>query len=90
LTNFAVVEAGITQFGRRMILERLSPRITLYNINRPREVRFGDYPENCMQLSRKMFDVNYNEPKIGDRSLRKLRIRGLGDKVRYWCCVKKV
>ncbi len=73
-----------------MMLEGLSRRITLYSINKPRAVRFGGYPENCIQISGIMFDVNYKELKIGDRvAWETLRIRGVGDKVRYWCCLKK-
>jgi uncharacterized OB-fold protein len=38
-----------------------------------------------------MFDVNHKELKIGDRvAWETIRIRGPEDKVRYWCCLKKV
>jgi hypothetical protein len=66
-----------------MMLEGLSRLITLYSINKPREARFGGYPENCIHISGIIF-VN-KELKIGDT----LRIRELGNMVRYWCCLKK-
>jgi len=66
-----------------MMLEGLSRRITLYSINKPTKVRFGGYSENGIQTFGIMFDVNYKEPKIGDRvAWETIRIRGLGDKVR--------
>jgi uncharacterized OB-fold protein len=74
-----------------MMLKGLSRRITLYTINKPREIRFGGYPENGIQISGIMFDVNDKELRIGDRiTWETIRIRGPGDKVRYWRCLKKV
>jgi hypothetical protein len=67
-----------------MRLEELSRLITLYSINEPREVRFGGYRENCIQISGIM--LVKKELKIGDT----LRIREPEDRVRYWCCLKKV
>jgi uncharacterized OB-fold protein len=74
-----------------MMLKGLSRRITLYSINKLREVRFGGYTENGIQISGIMFDVNYKELRIGDRvAWETIRIRGPGDRVNYWRCLKKV
>ena len=54
------------------MLKGLSRRITLYSINKPREVRFGGYTENGIQISGIMFDVNYKELKLATESLGKL------------------
>jgi thioredoxin reductase len=72
LRNIAIVGAGITNLEGGMMLERLNPRIIIYSNNKPREVRFRGYPENCIQISGIMLDVNHTELKIGDRSLEKL------------------
>jgi hypothetical protein len=90
LTNVSIAGAGITQFGRKMMLKGLSRRITLYRINKPREIRFGGYPENGIQISGIMFDVNDKELELNRVAWETIRIRGPGDKVRYWCCLKKV
>jgi hypothetical protein len=83
LRSVAIVGAGITQFGRRMILEGVGRRITLYSINKPSEVRFGGYPENGIRIYGIMFDVNDKELRICDRvAWETIRIRGPGDKVR--------
>ena len=65
------------------MLEELSRLVTLCGMSKPREVRFGGYRENCIQISGIMF-VN-KELKTGGM----LRIRELGDRVRYRCCLKK-
>ena len=73
------------------MLKGLGRRITLYSINKPREIRFGGYPENGIQISGIVFDVNGKELRIGDRvAWETIRIGGPGDKVRYWRCLKKV
>jgi hypothetical protein len=54
------------------MLERPNPRIILYSSNKPREVRFRDCLEKCVQISGIMLDANHKEPEIGDRSLEKL------------------
>jgi len=81
LRSVAIVGAGITQFGRRMILEGVGRRITLYSINKPSEVRFGGYPENGIQTSRMMFDVNDKELELDRVARETIRIRGPRDKV---------
>ena len=73
------------------MLKGLNRRITLHGINKPREVRFGGRLENDMQISGIMFDVNYKEPRTGDRAAREtIRIKGWADKVRYRRCLRKV
>lgn len=58
-------------------MEGLSRQITLYGVSKPREVRFGGYAENAIQISGMMFAVNYNELKIDDRAAwETIRIRG--------------
>ena len=72
MRNVSIVRAGITQFGRTEMLERFNRRIIHCGINKPREVRFRGYTENCIQISGIMLDVNRKEPKIGNRSLERL------------------
>jgi hypothetical protein len=65
------------------MLEELGRRSALYDVDKPGEVRFGDYTENGIQLSGIIFEVNRKELKIGDRvAWETIRTRGPEDKVR--------
>jgi hypothetical protein len=60
-----------------MMLKGLSRRIKLYSIDKPREIRFGASPENGRQISGIMFNVNYKELRIRDRTAwEAIRMRG--------------
>jgi hypothetical protein len=64
-----------------MMLKGLSRRTTLYSIKKLREIKFGGYPENSMQIFGIMFDVNYKELRIGDKvSWETIRIGRPGNK----------
>ncbi|AIY89817.1 Zn-ribbon domain-containing OB-fold protein [Geoglobus acetivorans] len=53
--------------------------------------RFGNYPENGVQISGMMFDVSYEDLKVGDRvTWEIMEIVGPGDKTRYWYCFTRV
>jgi len=45
------------------MLEELGRRSTLHDVDKPREVRFGGYAENGIELSGIMFDMNRKELK---------------------------
>ena len=65
------------------MLEELSRRSTLYDVDKPREVGFGGYTENGIELSGIMSDVNRKELRIGDRvAWQTVRIIGPEDKLR--------
>jgi hypothetical protein len=49
-------------------LEELSRRSALYDVDKRREVRSGDYAENGIELSRRMFEVNRKKLKFGGRA----------------------
>ena len=54
-------------------------------------VRFGNYPENGIQLSGIVFDASYDEMEVGAKvEWEPLEILGPGEKRRYWYCFKKV
>lgn len=64
--------------GAPMILELFAPFVIAV-------ARFGDYPENGVQIAGMMLDENYEELKIGDKvTWEIMRIKGPAEKVRYW------
>jgi uncharacterized OB-fold protein len=70
--------------GFPMVFETFAPFVIAI-------ARFGNYPENGVQIAGMMFDVKYEELKIGDKvTWDILRIRGPGEKVRYWYYFKKL
>ena len=72
------------KLGAPIIVENYAPFVIAI-------ARFGNYPENGVQLSGMMFDVRYEDLKIGDKVRWDiLEIVGPGDKVRYWYYFRKV
>ncbi|MDI9646331.1 MAG: Zn-ribbon domain-containing OB-fold protein [Archaeoglobales archaeon] len=70
--------------GFPMIIENFAPFVVAV-------ARFGDYPKNGVQIIGIMFDTDYRSLKIGDRvEWEIMRIKGPGEKVRYWYCFRKV
>jgi hypothetical protein len=72
------------RLGAPMILDQIAPFIVAI-------ARFGDYPENGVQMSGMIFDSGYDELKIGDRvKWEIIEIKGPAERKRYWYCFKKV
>ncbi|MDI3497617.1 Zn-ribbon domain-containing OB-fold protein [Archaeoglobus sp.] len=70
--------------GFPMVIEEFAPFVIAV-------ARFGDYPENGVQIVGAMFDVDYSELSIGDEvEWEILKIKGPGEKVRYWYHFRKV
>ncbi len=70
--------------GFPMIVENFAPFVVAV-------ARFGDYPINGIQIAGIVFDVDYRDLKIGDKvEWEIMRIKGPGEKVRYWYYFRKV
>ncbi|MBO8182636.1 MAG: Zn-ribbon domain-containing OB-fold protein [Archaeoglobus sp.] len=53
--------------------------------------RFGNYPDEGIQISGIIFDSKYEELKIGDKVKWEIvEIQGPGEKKRYWYCFRKI
>ncbi len=72
------------KLGAPIIVENYAPFVIAI-------ARFGNYPENGVQISGMMFDVKYEDLKIGDKVRWEiLEIEGPGEKKRYWYYFEKV
>ncbi len=71
------------RLGAPLILDQLAPFIVAI-------ARFGDYPDNGVQISGIMFDTKYEDLRIGDKvRWEVVRVEGPGDRERYWYCFTK-
>ncbi|RLI84136.1 hypothetical protein DRP07_02005 [Archaeoglobales archaeon] len=79
LYAFSVMALGVP-----MIIDTYAPFVVAI-------ARFGEYPDDGVQISGIIFDSKYEELKIGDKvKWEVVEIQGPGEKKRYWYCFRKI
>jgi hypothetical protein len=79
LYSFTVLALGVP-----LVIDSYAPFIVAI-------ARFGNYPEEGVQISGIIFDSKYEDLKIGDRVRWEIvEVQGPGEKKRYWYCFKKI